>query len=49
MLQQTKYQTKCPTANSTFAIGGGFVVNESSVLRIKYSAEKPRHRKSANR
>ncbi|MCZ2130304.1 MAG: hypothetical protein LC109_08555 [Bacteroidia bacterium] len=43
------------TANSTFAIGGvsfsadSFVVIESSVLRINICAEKPAHRKSANR
>jgi hypothetical protein len=42
-------------ANSTFAIGGfscsadSFVVAESSVLRTNFSAEKPAHRKSANR
>jgi hypothetical protein len=42
-------------ANSTFAIGGvscsadSFVVAESSVLRINICAEKPAHRKSANR
>lgn len=42
-------------ANSTLAIGGvsspldGFVVAESSVLRIKFSAEKPAHRKSEKR
>jgi hypothetical protein len=41
--------------NSTFAIGGvtcfydTFVVKESSVLRINICAEKPAHRKSANR
>jgi hypothetical protein len=41
--------------NSTFAIGGvscsadSFVVAESSVLRINICAEKPAHRKSANR
>jgi hypothetical protein len=41
--------------NSTFAIGGvtcsadSFVVAESSVLRMKICAEKPAHRKSANR
>ncbi len=41
--------------NSTFAIGGvscsadSFVVTESSVLRINTCAEKPAHRKSANR
>jgi len=44
-----------PAANSTFAIGGvsfsadSFVVTESSVLRINICAEKPAHRKSANR
>ena len=43
------------TANSTFAIGGVscsadcFVVAKSSVLRISICAEKPAHRKSANR
>lgn len=43
------------TANSTFAIGGGscstdnFVVIESLVLRMNICAEKPAHRKSANR
>jgi len=41
--------------NSTLAIGGvsspldSFVVAESSVLRIKLSAEKPAHRQSAKR
>ena len=41
--------------NSTFAIGGhscsadGFVVLESSVLRINMCTEKPAHRKSAKR
>ena len=41
------------THNSTLAIGGvsspldSFVVAESSVLRIKFSAEKPAHRQSA--
>lgn len=41
--------------NSTFAIGrvsfsaDSFVVTESSVLRINIYAEKPAHRKSANR
>jgi hypothetical protein len=41
--------------NSTFAIGGvscpadSFVVAESFVLRINICAEKPAHRKSANR
>jgi hypothetical protein len=42
-------------ANSTFAIGGvtcfddTFVVKESAVLRMNICAEKPAHRKSANR
>ena len=46
---------RTPAGNSTFAIGGvsysadSFVVNESSVLRINICAEKPAHRKSANR
>jgi hypothetical protein len=41
--------------NSTFAIGGvscsadNFVVAESAVLRMNICAEKPAHRKSANR
>ncbi|MCB9309489.1 MAG: hypothetical protein H6567_05465 [Lewinellaceae bacterium] len=41
--------------NSTFAIGGvscsadTFVVAESSVVRMNIYAEKPAHRKSANR
>ena len=44
-----------PAANSTFAIGGvscskdSFVINESSVLRMNFCAEKPDHHKSANR
>jgi len=44
-----------PAGNSTFAIGGvscsadSFVVAESSVLRMNICAEKPTHRKSANR
>jgi hypothetical protein len=44
-----------PAHNSTLAIGGvsspldSFVVAESSQLRIKFSAEKPAHRQSANR
>ena len=43
------------THNSTFAIGGvscsadSFVVTGSSVLRMNICAEKPAHRKSANR
>jgi hypothetical protein len=46
---------KRQTANSTFAIGGvsrsadSFVVIESAVLRMNICAEKPAHRKSANR
>ena len=46
---------KTPAGNSTLAIGGvsspldSFVVAESSVLRIKFSAEKPAHRQSAKR
>jgi hypothetical protein len=46
---------KALTANSTFAIGGvssfvdSFVVAESFVLRMNICAEKPAHRKSANR
>ena len=41
--------------NSTFAIGGvscsedSLVVDESFVLRIKFSGKNPAHRKSANR
>ena len=44
-----------PAVNSTFAIGwvscsaDSFVVAESFVLRINICAEKPAHRKSANR
>ncbi len=43
------------SANSTFAIGGvtcfydTFVVTASAVLRMNICAEKPAHRKSANR
>jgi len=50
-----KTDDKSPAHNSTFAIGGvscsadSLVVAESSVLRINFSAEKPAHRKSANR
>jgi hypothetical protein len=46
---------RTPAGNSTFAIGGvscsadSFVVAESSVFRINICAEKPAHRKSANR
>jgi hypothetical protein len=48
-------QNKKTTANSTFAIGGvsysadSFVVAESLFLRMNICAEKPAHRKSANR
>ncbi len=43
-----------PTANGTFAIGevspplDSFVLTKSSVVRIKFSAEKPAHRKPPN-
>ena len=45
----------CTGTNSTLAIGGvpspldSFVVQQSSVLRIKFSAENPAHRQSAKR
>jgi hypothetical protein len=48
-------QERKAAANSTFAIGGvscsanSLVVAESFVLRINICAEKPAHRKSANR
>ena len=51
----TNLWTEWAAANSTLAIGGvsspldSFVVAESSVLRIKFSAEKPAHRQSATR
>ncbi|MDI9337818.1 MAG: hypothetical protein QM539_05250 [Alphaproteobacteria bacterium] len=44
-----------PAHNSRLAIGGvsspldSFVVDESSVLRTNYCAEKPAHRQSAKR
>lgn len=53
-LKRLRTQRK-PAANSTFAIGGGscsadsFVVKGSLVLRMNICAEKPAHRKSANR
>ncbi len=53
MNRQRKDRT--PAANSTFFIGGvsysaeSFVVKESSVRRVNICAEKPAHRKSANR
>jgi hypothetical protein len=46
---------RTPAYNSTFAIGGvpcfadTFVQGGSSVLRMKFSAKTPRHRKSAKR
>ena len=46
---------KTPAGNSTLAIGwvssplDSFVVQQNSVLRIKFSAEKPAHRQSAKR
>ena len=46
---------KCTVHNSTLAIGGvpspldSFVVKQSSILRIKFSAENPAHRQSAKR
>lgn len=55
---QTERKTRnfrTAAANSTFAIGvvscsaDSFVVTESSVLRSNICAEKPAHRKSANR
>jgi hypothetical protein len=48
-------QTERAAANSTFAIGGvwcsadSFVVAENLYLRMNICAEKPAHRKSANR
>jgi hypothetical protein len=50
-----RHRDRTPAANSTLAIGGvsspldSFVVAESSMLRIKFSAEKPAHRQSAKR
>jgi hypothetical protein len=47
--------TEMAAPNSTFAIGGvscpadSFVVKGSSVLRMKFCAENPAHRKSAKR
>jgi hypothetical protein len=55
MIKQLTDTEEARTANSTFAIGGvsftadSFVVAESSVLRMIICAEKPAHRKSANR
>jgi hypothetical protein len=51
----TNFMTRKTAYNSTLAIGGvsspldSFVVQQSSVLRIKFSAEKPAHRQSAKR
>jgi len=53
--KDTTLTKNLPAANSTFAIGGvsfsadSFMVKGSSVLRINICAEKPAHRKSANR
>ena len=53
--KQLKGQTEKAAANSAFAIGGvscsadSLVVAESFVLRMNICAEKPAHRKSANR
>ena len=53
MFQQMEEKER--TANSTFAIGGvscsadNFVVKGSTVLQMNICAEKPAHRKSANR
>jgi len=50
-----KRTERTAAANSTFAIGGvscsavSFVVAECFVLRSNICAEKPAHRKSANR
>jgi hypothetical protein len=46
---------KLPAPNTTFAIGGvscstdGFVIIESSLLRMNICAKNPAHRKFANR
>ena len=48
-------RNRTPVHNSTLAIGGVsspleiFVVQQNSVLLIKFSAEKPAHRQSAKR
>ena len=55
METQTLVDRRKTAYNSTFAIGGvscsadSFVVAESFVLRINICAEKPAHRKSAER
>lgn len=47
--------TERPAANSTLAIGGGpspldsFVLDESSVHRTNFCAEKPAHRQAPKR
>lgn len=53
--ETTYIQTdKSPTCSSTFAIGGvpciadTFVQGGNSVLRMKFSANNPRHRKPPN-
>lgn len=53
--QQTIVDRKARTANKGFAIAGvpffadTFVVSGSSVLRTKFSAKTPRHRKPQKR
>lgn len=55
LTQQNTTDRRITAGNSTFAIGGvscsadSFVVAESAVLRMNICAEKPAHRKSANR
>ncbi|GIV30343.1 MAG: hypothetical protein KatS3mg028_1409 [Bacteroidia bacterium] len=55
MIDTIEHKPNSPAGNSTFAIGGvlcsaeSFVVAESSILRMNICAEKPAHRKSANR
>jgi hypothetical protein len=54
-MTKTDDREESRTHNSTLAIGGvsspldSFVVNESSVLRTNFCAEKPAHRQSAAR
>jgi len=55
MTRQSSDGRRRAACNSTLAIGGvsspldSFVVAESSVLRIKFIAEKPAHRQAAKR
>jgi len=52
---ETGRYERITAANSTLAIGGvpspldSFVVEESSVLRTNFCAEKPAHRQTAKR